>query len=56
MTAVISSGLCDRRLDALLVSGAPNIRYLTGFTGDNGNVLVTHVVQGGSYAGPYQYT
>ena len=22
----------------------------------DGNVLVTHVVQGGSYAGPYQYT
>src|SRR3954453_770804 len=41
MTEAISSGLSDRKLDALLVSGAPNVRYLTGFTGDNGNVLVT---------------
>jgi len=41
MTEAISSGLAERKLDALLVSGAPNIRYLSGFTGDNGNVLVT---------------
>ena len=41
MTEAISCGLADRKLDALLVSGAPNVRYLTGFTGDNGNVLVT---------------
>jgi Xaa-Pro aminopeptidase len=41
MTEAISSGLAGRKLDALLVSGAPNIRYLTGFTGDNGSVLVT---------------
>src|SRR4051794_27617081 len=41
MTKAISSGLAERKLDALLVSGAPNVRYLTGFTGDNGNVLVT---------------
>jgi Xaa-Pro aminopeptidase len=41
MTDAISSGLAGRKLDALLVSGAPNVRYLTGFTGDNGNVLVT---------------
>jgi len=41
MTESISSGLAERKLDALLVSGAPNVRYLTGFTGDNGNVLVT---------------
>jgi Xaa-Pro aminopeptidase len=41
MTEAISSGLAGRKLDALLVSGAPNVRYLTGFTGDNGNVLVT---------------
>ena len=41
MTGAIASGLAERKLDALLVSGAPNIRYLTGFTGDNGNVLVT---------------
>src|SRR5947209_5113458 len=41
MTEAISSGLAGRKLDALLVSGAPNVRFLTGFTGDNGNVLVT---------------
>src|SRR4051794_23111174 len=41
MIDAISSGLAGRKLDALLVSGAPNVRYLTGFTGDNGNVLVT---------------
>src|SRR6476661_3710567 len=41
MIRAISSGLAERKLDALLVSGAPNVRYLTGFTGDNGNVLVT---------------
>ncbi len=41
MIHAISSGLADRKLDALLVSGAPNVRYLTGFTGDNGNVLIT---------------
>lgn len=29
------------QLDALLVSALPNIRYLTGFTGSNGLVLVT---------------
>jgi Xaa-Pro aminopeptidase len=41
MTESLLSRLAERKLDALLVSGAPNVRYLTGFTGDNGNVLVT---------------
>ena len=41
MLNTISSGLAERKIDALLVSGAPNVRYLTGFTGDNSNVLVT---------------
>jgi len=31
----------DLKIDALLVSGLPNIRYLTGFTGDNAQLLVT---------------
>jgi len=33
--------LGERKLDALLVSGAPNVRYLTGFTGDNGSLLLS---------------
>lgn len=40
-TARVALGLSDRKLDALLVSGAPNIRYLSGFTGDNGSLLIT---------------
>ena len=31
----------ELKIDALLVSAAPNIRYLSGFTGDNGLLLVT---------------
>jgi Xaa-Pro aminopeptidase len=36
----IASGLAERKIDALLVTGAPNVRYLSGFTGDNGYLLV----------------
>ena len=36
----VSAGLAARRLDALLVSAGPNVRYLTGFTGDNAALLV----------------
>ena len=31
----------EEKIDALLVSSLPNIRYLTGFTGSNGMVLLT---------------
>src|SRR5580704_2027562 len=31
----------ELKIDALLVSAAPNVRYLSGFTGDNGLLLVT---------------
>ncbi len=31
----------ELKVDALLVSGLPNIRYLTGFTGDNALLLLT---------------
>ena len=31
----------ELKIDALLVSGLPNIRYLTGFTGDNALLLLT---------------
>ncbi|HUI79703.1 MAG TPA: Xaa-Pro peptidase family protein [Bryobacteraceae bacterium] len=36
----VSEGLAARRLDALLVSFSANLRYLSGFTGSNGNLLV----------------
>jgi Xaa-Pro aminopeptidase len=35
----------DLKIDALLVSGLPNIRYLTGFTGDNALLLLTPSAQ-----------
>ncbi len=38
--ATVASGLVDRKLDALLVAFSPNLRYLSGFTGSNGNLLV----------------
>jgi len=37
---VIAAGLNARKLDALLVAFSPNLRYLTGFTGSNGCLLV----------------
>lgn len=36
----IRDGLAERKIDALLVSSAPNVRYLSGFTGSNGNLLL----------------
>jgi Xaa-Pro aminopeptidase len=36
----IAATLADRNVDALIVSAAPNVRYLTGFTGSNGRVLL----------------
>jgi Xaa-Pro aminopeptidase len=39
--ARVASQLADRKLDALLVAFSPNLRYLTGFTGSNANLLVT---------------
>ncbi|HWB86374.1 MAG TPA: Xaa-Pro peptidase family protein [Bryobacteraceae bacterium] len=37
----VSAGLAGRKLDALVVSFGPNLRYLSGFTGSNGALLVT---------------
>jgi Xaa-Pro aminopeptidase len=37
----IAGGLEERKLDALLVAFGPNLRYLTGFTGSNGALLIT---------------
>lgn len=39
--AKIVSALTEHHLDALLVTGAANIRYLTGFSGSSGLLLVT---------------
>jgi Xaa-Pro aminopeptidase len=36
----VASGLEARKLDALLVSFGPNLRYLSGFTGSNGSLLL----------------
>jgi Xaa-Pro aminopeptidase len=36
----VAEGLAGRKLDALLVSFSPNLRYLSGFTGSNGSLLV----------------
>jgi len=36
----VAVGLAARKLDALLVSFGPNLRYLSGFTGSNGSLLV----------------
>jgi Xaa-Pro aminopeptidase len=38
--AVVARGLAARKIDALLVTAPPNVRYLSGFTGDNGNLLI----------------
>ncbi|MCS6951578.1 MAG: Xaa-Pro peptidase family protein [Bryobacterales bacterium] len=37
----LASQLAERRLEALLVCSAPNIRYLSGFTGSNALLVVT---------------
>jgi len=37
----VSSGLAGHKLDGLLVSFGPNLRYLSGFTGSNGLLLMT---------------
>ncbi|HLI86585.1 MAG TPA: aminopeptidase P family protein [Bryobacteraceae bacterium] len=36
----VADGLAGRKLDALLVAFSPNVRYLSGFTGSNGSLLV----------------
>jgi len=37
----VAAQLPERQLDGFLVSFSPNLRYLTGFTGSNGNLLLT---------------
>src|SRR5215468_2578850 len=36
----VAEGLRERRFDAFLVSFSPNLRYLSGFTGSNGALLI----------------
>jgi Xaa-Pro aminopeptidase len=36
----VAEGLSERKLAAMLIAGGPNLRYLSGFTGDNGNLLL----------------
>jgi Xaa-Pro aminopeptidase len=36
----VVAGLAQRKIDALLVTSPPNVRYLSGFTGSNGNLLI----------------
>ncbi|MBX3173026.1 MAG: aminopeptidase P family protein [Gemmatimonadaceae bacterium] len=38
----LRASLAASELDAMLVSALPNVRYLTGFSGSNGLVVVTH--------------
>ncbi|MDQ6699171.1 MAG: Xaa-Pro peptidase family protein [Acidobacteriota bacterium] len=38
--AAVASTFAELKIDALFVSSAPNIRYLTGFTGSNGMLLL----------------
>jgi Xaa-Pro aminopeptidase len=37
----VAEGLAERKLDAFLAAFSPNLRYLTGFTGSNGSLLIT---------------
>jgi Xaa-Pro aminopeptidase len=37
---LVAAGLAERKLDALLVAFSPNLRYLSGFTGSNGVLLI----------------
>jgi Xaa-Pro aminopeptidase len=41
LKTTVAAGLAERKLDAFLAAFSPNLRYLTGFTGSNGNLLVT---------------
>jgi Xaa-Pro aminopeptidase len=36
----VAAGLAGRKLDCLLVAFSPNLRYLTGFTGSSGALLI----------------
>ena len=38
--ALLAGRARGRKLDALLVTHPPNVRYLTGFTGSNGMLLL----------------
>ena len=50
----VRAAMQSRDLDAFVVSGLSSVRWLTGFTGSNGAVVVTHdtltLVTDGRYA------
>jgi len=37
----VAAGLAERKLEALFISWSANLRYLSGFTGSNGSLLIT---------------
>ncbi len=49
----LAAWLCERELDALLVTAPVNVRYLTGFTGSTGLALVLAGAEGGSSHGRF---
>jgi Xaa-Pro aminopeptidase len=52
----LSARLPELEIDALLVTRLPNVRYLTGFTGSNGQALVTSDGDGDVFMTDGRYT
>ena len=52
----LSARLPELEIDALLVTRLPNVRYLTGFTGSNGQALVTSGGDGDVFMTDGRYT
>jgi Xaa-Pro aminopeptidase len=52
----LSARLPELEIDALLVTRLPNVRYLTGFTGSNGQALVTSSGDGDVFMTDGRYT
>jgi Xaa-Pro aminopeptidase len=53
---VLSERLAGLEVDGFLVTGLTNVRYLTGFTGSNGQALVTGDADGGVFFTDGRYT
>jgi Xaa-Pro aminopeptidase len=52
----LAARLPELAVDALLVTRLPNVRYLTGFTGSNGQALITAVGDGSVFLTDGRYT